>query len=98
MGLLAGLGLAAVYAVIGVIGGVEVTKSLGFSLLLVGFPTFFLVVPLLQWLGLQGGTLEGVAILALTLSSNGALWGLVVGALVATMRKHVGTEIHDRRI
>jgi hypothetical protein len=80
IGILVGICLAAVYIVIGVLGTTELNKSLGFSLLLVGFPTLFAVVPALEWLGLQGGTREGIAILLLTLALNGALWGAIIGA------------------
>lgn len=80
IGILVGICLAAVYIVIGVLGTTELTKSLGFSLLLVGFPTLFAVVPALEWLGLQGGTREGIAVLLLTLMLNGALWGAIIGA------------------
>ena len=93
MGFLTGLCLAALYVVIGVLGDTELTKSLGFSLLLVGFPTLFAVVPVLQWLGVQGGTREGVLILLLTLSLNGALWGAVIGAAVT-----LGSLGHRKRI
>ena len=82
IGCLAGLCLAALYLVIGALGDTELTKSLGFSLLLVGFPTLFAIVFALQWLGVQGGMREGVAIVLLTLSLNGALWGAVIGAIV----------------
>ena len=82
IGFLAGLCLAALCLVIGALGDTELTKSLGFSLLLVGFPTLFAIVPALQWLGVQGGMREGVAIVLLTLSLNGALWGAVIGAIV----------------
>ena len=82
IGLLAGLGLAGLYVVIGVLGDTELNKSLGFSLLLVGFPTLFAIVPARQWLGVQGGGREGVVILWLTLALNGALWGAVIGAAV----------------
>ena len=93
VGFLAGLCLAALYVVIGILGDTELTKSMGFSLLLVGFPTFFAIVPALQWLGVQGGTYEGVAIVLLTLSLNGALWGAVIGAAVA-----LGSLGHRKRI
>lgn len=83
IGCLAGLCLAALYVVIGALGDTELSKSLGFSLLLVGFPSLFAIVPALQWLGVQGGTREGVAVLVLTLSLNGALWGAVIGATIA---------------
>jgi hypothetical protein len=85
IGFLAGLCLAALYLVIGALGGTELTKSLGFSLVLVGFPTFFAMVSALQWLGIQGGMREWVAIVLLTLSLNGALWGALIGAAI-TMR------------
>jgi hypothetical protein len=93
IGFLIGLCVAALYVVIGVLGGTEITKSLGFSLLLVGFPTFFAIVPALQWLGAQGGTREGVLILWLTLPLNGALWGAVIGAAVT-----LGTPGHWTRV
>jgi hypothetical protein len=83
IGLLAGLCLAALYLVILALGDTELDKSVGFTLLLVGFPTLFAVVPFLQWLGLAGGPHEGVAMILLTLSLNGALWGTVVGAVLA---------------
>ena len=93
IGFLTGLCLAALYVVIGVLGDTELSKSLGFSLLLVGFPTLFAIVPALQWLGVQGGTREGVVILLLTLSLNGALWGAVIGAAVT-----LGSLGHRKRI
>jgi len=82
IGFLAGLCLAALYVVIGALGDTELGKSLGFSLLLVGFPTLFAVVPALQWLGVPGGIRGGVAIVLLILSVNGALWGAVIGAAI----------------
>ena len=93
IGFLTGLCLAALYVVIGVLGDTELTKSLGFSLLLVGFPTLFAVIPALQWLGVQGGSREGVLILVLTLSLNGALWGAVIGTAVT-----LGSLGHRKRI
>ena len=96
IGFLAGLCLAALYLVIGALGDTELTKSLGFSLLLIGFPTFFAIVSALQWLGLQGGMREWVAIVLLTLSLNGALWGAVTGAAIALRppghRKRIRSE------
>ena len=93
IGFLAGLCLAALYLVIGALGDTELTKSLGFSLLLVGFPTLFAIVPALHWMGVQGGTHEGVAIILLTLSLNGALWGAVIGVAVT-----LGSLGHRKRI
>jgi hypothetical protein len=96
IGFLAGLCLAALYLVIGALGDTELTKSLGYSLLLVGFPTFFAIVSGLQWLGIQGGTREWVAIVLLTLSLNGALWGAVIGAAITLRwpgpRKRIRSE------
>lgn len=92
-GLLAGVCLAVVYLVIGALTDTEFNKSLGFSLLLVGFPTLFAVVPALQWLGVQGGTREGVALLLLTPSLNGAVWGAIVGAAVTLWSLVHGTRI-----
>jgi hypothetical protein len=89
IGVLAGLSLAVIYLGLGALGTTEFGKSLGYSLLLVGFPTLFLVVPALEWLGLEGGTYQGVAAPLLTLSLNGALWGAVLGpALGLTRRLH----------
>jgi len=82
VGTLAGLCLAVLYVAIGALGTTEFNKSLGFSLLLVGFPTLFAIVPALQWLGVQGGMREGIAIVLLTLSLNGALWAAIIGAVV----------------
>ncbi len=92
IGFLAGLGLAALYLVIYALGDTELDKSLGYSLLLVAFPTLFAVVPALQWLGLQGGSdWVGVVLLPLTLSLNTALWGAVIGVAVT-----VGKRIRPR--
>jgi hypothetical protein len=82
VGLLAGLCVSAPYLAIGALGNTEVNKSLGYSLLLVGFPTLFAIVPAIEWLGVQGGTREGVLLLLLTLSLNGVLWGTVIGTAV----------------
>jgi hypothetical protein len=82
-GFLVGLCIAVPYLVIGALGDVELDKSLGFSLLLVGFPSLFAIVPLIEWLGLQGGTREGVLLLLSTLALNGALWGALIGAALA---------------
>jgi hypothetical protein len=77
---LVGVCLAVIYFALGAVGTTDFGKSLGYSLLLVGFPTLFAVVPALEWLGLEGGTSQGVAALLLTLSLNGALWGAALGA------------------
>jgi hypothetical protein len=79
IGLLAGLCLAVPYLIVGALGDVELGKSVGFSLLFVGFPTLFAIVPALQWLGIHGGTREGVVALLLTLSLNGVLGGTLIG-------------------
>ena len=95
IGFLVGLCLAALYLVVGALGDTELTKPLGFSLLLVGFPTFFAIVSALQWLETQGGMREWVAIVLLTLSLNGALWGAVIGAVMSLRspghRKRIGS-------
>jgi hypothetical protein len=80
VGFLTGLCLAAIYLALGAVGTTDFGKSLGYSLLLVGFPTLFAVVPALEWLGLQGGTYEGVAVVLVTLCLNLALWGAMFGA------------------
>jgi hypothetical protein len=87
IGLLAGLCLSVLYLALGAIGTTDFGKSLGYSLLLVGFPTLFAVVPVLEWLGLQGGAYQGVAALLLTLSLNGALWGAVLGTAVGLSKR-----------
>jgi hypothetical protein len=81
-GVLVGMGLAVIYFALGALGTTDFGKSLGYSLLLVGFPTLFAVVPALEWLGLEGGTYQGVAALLLTLTLNGALWGAVLGTVI----------------
>ena len=50
IGLLTGLCLGAIYLALGAVGTTDFDKSLGYSLLLVGFPTLFAVVPALEWL------------------------------------------------
>jgi hypothetical protein len=80
IGALVGLCLAAAYLALLSVGNTESDKSLAFSLLFVGFPTLFAVVPVLEWLGLQAGAREGVPVLLFTLSLNGALWGTMLGA------------------
>jgi hypothetical protein len=92
IGVLVGVCLAAVYFALGAVGTTDFGKSLGYSLLLVGFPTLFAVVPALEWLGLEGGTYQGVAALLLTLSLNGALWGAVLGAALGLAQR-----LHRRR-
>jgi hypothetical protein len=59
VGLLAGLCLAAAYVVIGALGDTEFNKSLGFSLLLIGFPTLFAVVPLFSGWESKAGHARG---------------------------------------
>ena len=91
LGSLAGLGLALLYIAIGALGDPELTKPLGYSLLLIGYPTFFAVESVLQWLGVQGGMREWVAAVLPTLVLNGALWGAVIGvAVVLRSRGHGG--------
>jgi hypothetical protein len=77
---LVGVCLAMIYFALGAVGTTDFGKSLGYSLLLVGFPTLFAVVPALEWLGLEGGNHQGTAAILLTLSLNGALWGAGLGA------------------
>ena len=80
IGFLTGLCLAAIYLALGAVGTTDFGRSLGYSLLLVGFLMLFAVVPALEWLGLRGGASEGVAALLATLCLNLALWGAVLGA------------------
>jgi hypothetical protein len=86
-GVLAGLCLSVIYFALGEVGTTDFGKSLGYSLLLVGFPTLFAVVPALEWLGLEGGVYQGVAALLLTLSLNGALWGTVLGGAIGLAQR-----------
>ena len=79
IGFLTGLCLAAIYIALGAMGTTDFGKSLGYSLLLVGFPMLFAVVPALEWLGLRGGTYEGVVALLVTFCLNLALWGVALG-------------------
>jgi len=95
LGSLAALGLALLYIAIGALGNTELTKSVGFSLLLIGFPTFFAVESVLRWLGVQGGMREWVAAVLPTLVLNGALWGAVVGAAVALRSPGHGGRIRN---
>jgi len=83
IGLLAGLFLAVLYLLILALGDTEQDKSVGFTLLLVGFPTLFGVVPAIEWLGLQGGKREGTVLILVTLALNGALWGAVIGVMIS---------------
>jgi hypothetical protein len=87
IGALVGVCLAVIYFALGAVGTTDFGKSLGYSLLLVGFPTLFAVVPALEWMGLEGGTYQGVAALLLTLFLNGALWGAVLGAGVGLAKR-----------
>ena len=97
IGLLAGLCLSAPYLAIGALGDTELNKSLGYSLLLVGFPTLFAIVPVIERLGLQGGTREAVLLLLLTLSLNGLLWGTVVGTVVTLVSMGRRKWLRDAR-
>lgn len=82
IGLLAGLCLALLYPVILVFGDIELNKTVGYTLLLVGFPLIFAVESFLRSPGLQGGKAEAVTLVSLSLPLNGALWGAVVGSVI----------------
>jgi hypothetical protein len=82
VGLIVGVGLAVLYLALGVRVN-EFTELIGYSLLLVGFPTVFAILPVLKWLGIQGGMGEYVPLVSLTLSINGIPWGALLGALQA---------------
>lgn len=83
IGLTAGLSLAGLYLVLGVCGSAR-TEFLAYSLLAVGFPSVFAILPLLQWVGIQGGLGECVPLVLLALSLNGSLWGALVGAILTS--------------
>lgn len=83
VGLIVGVGLAALYLPLGA-RVTQFTELVGYSLLLVGFPTIFAILPVLEWLGIQGGMGEYVALVSLTLPMNGILWGVLLGALRAS--------------
>jgi hypothetical protein len=85
IGLLAGLCLALLYPVILVFGDIELNKTVGYTLLFVGFPLIFAVEPFLRSLGLQGGKTEAVALVLLSLPLNGALWGALIGSVIARL-------------
>lgn len=82
-GVLIGLGLAALYLVVLFAGSTELNKSVGYSLLLIGFPMIFVVEAFLQSLGIQGGKTEAIAVVVSSLPLNGALWGAAVGSVIA---------------
>jgi hypothetical protein len=83
IGLIVGVGLAVLYLALGARVN-EFTELIGYSLLLVGFPTVFGILPVLKWLGIQGGMGEYVPLVSITLSVNGILWGALIGALLAS--------------
>jgi hypothetical protein len=85
IGLIAGLGLAALFLMLGIWGN-ELNKVVGYLLLLVGFPVVFAILPALQWLGIQGGLGEFVPLVLLSLSLNGSLWGALLGAIPTSQR------------
>jgi hypothetical protein len=83
IGLAAGLSLAGLYFALGVCGSAR-PEFLGYSLLAIGFPSVFAILPLLQWIGLQGGLRECVPLVLLALPLNGSLWGAVLGAMLTS--------------
>lgn len=85
LGLTAGLSLAGLYFVLGVCGSPR-TEFLGYSLLAIGFPSVFVILPLLQWLGIEGGRGECVPLVLLALPLNGSLWGALLGVILTSPR------------
>ena len=79
LGGVTGLGLAALYLVLGVPGN-ELTQLLAYSLVLVGFPVVFALSRVLTWLGVQDGLSEYVGLVLLVLPLNGALGALVLAS------------------
>jgi hypothetical protein len=92
-GLIVGVGLAVLYLPLGARVN-QFTELIGYSLLLVGNPTVFAILPVLKWLGIQGGMGEYVALVSLALPINGMLWGAFLGALHASSPS---THHHDGR-
>jgi len=90
IGFIAGLCLAALYLGLGVRPS-ELTEPLGYSLLLVGFPMVFAILPLLKWAGIQGGLGEYVPLVVLALCLNGILWGALLGAILTSPRSPDGS-------
>ena len=83
IGVLAGLGLAALYIALGTRVN-QFTELLGYSVAIVGFPALFAAIPVVQALGLRGGLGEYAALVSLTFPLNGILWGAVLGILLSS--------------
>ena len=81
IGLLAGVTLAMLYIALDTRVN-QFTELLGYSVGIVGFPTLFAVIPVVQALGLRGGHGEYAALVSLTFPLNGLLWGAVLGVLL----------------
>jgi len=82
-GFLAGLALAMLYAALGTRVH-QFTELLGYSLVIVGFPALFAVIPVVQASGLRGGFGEYAAVVFLTFPLNGLLWGAILGVFLSS--------------
>ena len=83
IGVLAGITLAVLYIALGTRVN-EFTELLGYSLVIVGFPALFAAIPVVQELGLRGGLGEYAALVSLTFSLNGILWGAILGVVLSS--------------
>ena len=83
IGALAGIALAVLYIALGTRVN-EFTELLGYSLVIVGFPVLFAVIPVVQGLGLRGGLAEYAVLVSLTFPLNGILWGAILGVFLTS--------------
>jgi hypothetical protein len=83
IGALAGITLAVLYIALGTRVN-EFTELLGYSLVIVGFPALFAVIPVVQELGLRGGLAEYAVLVSLSFPLNGILWGAILGVVLSS--------------
>ena len=83
IGALASITLAVLYIALGTRVN-EFTELLGYSLVIVGFPALFAVIPVVQELGLRGGLAEYAVLASLTFPLNGILWGAILGVVLSS--------------
>jgi len=87
IGALAGISVAVLYIALGTRVN-EFTELLGYSLVIVGFPALFAVIPVVQELGLRGGLGEYAVLVSLTFPLNGILWGAILGVVLGSRDAH----------
>jgi hypothetical protein len=83
IGALAGITLAVLYIALGTRVN-EFTELLGYSLAIVRFPALFAAIPVVQELGLRGCLGEYAALVSLTFTLNGILWGAILGVVLSS--------------